>query len=94
MAKYEIIGNKKVMEKVKGDIITIDDEQVAKSLIKGGHIKPTKITKSKKKRARNENELSLVPPNFDLKPPLLIVVASSSSAVTSKFIAVVCELRS
>ncbi len=55
MAKYEIIGNKKVMEKVKGDIITIDDEQVAKSLIKGGHIKPTKITKSKKKRARTEN---------------------------------------
>ena len=38
MAKYEIIGNKKVMEKVKGDIITVDDEQVAKSLIKGGHI--------------------------------------------------------
>ena len=55
MAKYEIIGNKKVMEKVKGDIITVDDEQVAKSLIKGGHIKPTKITKSKKKRARKEN---------------------------------------
>ena len=26
MAKYKIIGNKKVMDKVKGDTITIDDE--------------------------------------------------------------------
>ena len=52
MAKYEIIGNKKVMEKQKGDIITIDDEQVAKSLIKGGHIEPTTINK---KRARKKD---------------------------------------
>ena len=55
MAKYEIIGNKQVMEKEKGDIITIDDEQVAKSLIYGGHIKATKISKSNKKRTRTEN---------------------------------------
>jgi len=52
MAKYKIIGNKKVMDKEKGDIITIKDENVAKSLIKGGHIEPTTI---KKKRARKKD---------------------------------------
>jgi len=52
MAKYKIIGNKKVMEKVKGDTITIDDENIAKSLIKGGHIQPTTI---KKRRARKKD---------------------------------------
>ena len=52
MAKYKIIGNKKVMDKVKGETITIDDENVAKSLIKGGHIEPTTI---KKKRARKKD---------------------------------------
>ena len=52
MAKYKIIGNKKVMGKVKGDPITIDDENVAKSLIKGGHIKATTI---KKRRARKKD---------------------------------------
>ena len=50
--KYKIIGNKKVMGKIKGDTITIDDEKVAKSLIKGGHIKPTTI---KRKRARKKD---------------------------------------
>ena len=50
--KYKIIGNKKVQGKEKGDIITIDDENVAKSLIKGGHIEPTTI---KKKRARKKD---------------------------------------
>ena len=52
MAKYKIIGNKKDMDKVKGDIITVEDENVAKSLIKGGHIEPTTI---KKKRARKKD---------------------------------------
>ena len=52
MAKYKIIGNKKVMDKVKGDTITIDDEDVAKSLIKCGHIQPTTI---KKRRARKKD---------------------------------------
>ena len=52
MAKYKIIGNKKVMDKVKGDTITIDDEDVAKSLIKAGHIQPTTI---KKRRARKKD---------------------------------------
>tara|TARA_Y100001937_G_C7132716_1_gene338375 strand:- start:442 stop:672 length:231 start_codon:yes stop_codon:yes gene_type:complete len=52
MAKYKIIGNKKVMDKVKGEIIDIEDEQIAKSLIKAGHIKPTRI---KKKRARKKD---------------------------------------
>ena len=52
MAKYKIIGNKKVMGKVKGDTITVDDENVAKSLIKGGHIQPTTI---KKRRARKKD---------------------------------------
>ena len=50
--KYKIIGSKKVQGKEKGDIITIDDENVAKSLIKGGHIEPTTI---KKKRARKKD---------------------------------------
>ena len=45
MAKYKIIGNKKVMDKEKGDIISIDDDNIAKSLIKGGHIEPTTIKK-------------------------------------------------
>ena len=54
MAKYKIIGNKKVMDKVKGEIIDIEDEQIAKSLMKAGHIKPTRIKKkrAKKKTAR------------------------------------------
>ena len=52
MAKYKIIGNKKVMNKVKGEIIDIEDEQIAKSLMKAGHIKPTRI---KKKRARKKD---------------------------------------
>ena len=52
MAKYKIIGNKKVMDKIKGEIIDIEDEQIAKSLIKAGHIKPTRI---KKKRARKKD---------------------------------------
>ncbi len=52
MAKYKIIGNKKVMDKVKGETITIDDENVAKSLIKGGNIEPTTI---KKRRARKKD---------------------------------------
>jgi len=52
MAKYKIIGNKKVMDKVKGETITIKDENVAKSLIKGGHIEPTTI---KKRRARKKD---------------------------------------
>ena len=52
MAKYKIIGNKKVMDKVKGETITIDDINVAKSLIKGGHIEPITI---KKRRARKKD---------------------------------------
>ena len=52
MAKYKIIGNKKVMDKVKGEIIDIEEGQIAKSLIKAGHIKPTRI---KKKRARKKD---------------------------------------
>ena len=51
MPKYKIIGNKKVMGKEKGQSITITDEDVAKSLIKGGHIEATTI---KKRRARKK----------------------------------------
>ena len=40
------------MDKVKGETITIDDEDVAKSLMKGGHIEPTTI---KKRRARKKD---------------------------------------
>ena len=51
MAKYKIIGNKKVKGEEPGSIICICDEQVAKTLIKAGHIKATTI---KKKRTRKE----------------------------------------
>lgn len=50
MAKFKIIGNKKVMGKEKGDIITVDDENVAKSLIKGGHIEPITIKEKPRKK--------------------------------------------
>lgn len=50
--KYKIIGSKKVMDKEFGEVIEIDDEQVAKSLIKAGHIEPTTI---KKRRARKKD---------------------------------------
>lgn len=50
--KYKIIGNKKVMGKEKGDTIIIEDEDIAKSLIKGGHIEHTTI---KKRRARKKD---------------------------------------
>ena len=40
------------MDKIKGDVITIEDDKVAKSLIKGGHIEPTTI---KKRRARKKD---------------------------------------
>ena len=40
------------MSKEKGQSITITDEQVAKSLIKGGHIEATTI---KKRRARKKD---------------------------------------
>lgn len=50
--KYKIIGSKKVMGKEFGEVIEIDDEQVAKSLIKAGHIEPTTI---KKRRARKKD---------------------------------------
>jgi hypothetical protein len=40
------------MGKENGDVITIDDENVAKTLMKAGHIEPTTI---KKKRARKKD---------------------------------------
>ena len=52
MPKYKIIAKKKVMGKEKGKSITITDEEVAKSLIKGGHIEATTI---KKRRARKKD---------------------------------------
>lgn len=52
MAKFKIIGAKKVAGGNPGDVIEIDDEQVAKTLIKAGHIKPTTI---RKKRARKKD---------------------------------------
>jgi len=48
--KYKIIGNKKVQGKEKGDIINIDDKEVAKSLIKGGHIEAIIIKENSKKK--------------------------------------------
>ena len=47
--KYKIIGNKKVMDKVKGETITVKDSQQAKSLIKAGHIEPIAEKKEPKK---------------------------------------------
>ena len=55
MAKFKIIGAKKVAGGNPGDVIEIDDEQVAKTLIKAGHIKPTTI---RKKRARKKDDKS------------------------------------
>ena len=52
MAKYKIIGNKKVMGKEKGKTISITAEHQAKTLIKGGHIDPITI---KKRRARKKD---------------------------------------
>ena len=52
MAKYKIIGNKKVMGKEKGKTISITDKHQAKTLIKGGHIEPITI---KKRRARKKD---------------------------------------
>lgn len=52
MAKYKIIGNKKVMGKEKGKTISITDEHLAKTLIKSGHIEPIII---KKRRARKKD---------------------------------------
>ena len=52
MAKYKIIGNKKVMGKEKGKTISITDEHQAKTLIKVGHIEPITI---KKRRARKKD---------------------------------------
>ena len=50
--KYKIISHKKIMGKENGDVITIDDENVAKTLMKARHIEPTTI---KKKRARKKD---------------------------------------
>ncbi len=50
MAKFKIIGAKKVAGGNPGDTIEINDEQVAKTLIKAGHIKPTTIKKKSKKK--------------------------------------------
>ena len=42
----------KVKPKKSGEVIEVDDEQVAKTLMKAGHIKPTRIIK---KRARKKD---------------------------------------
>jgi len=52
MAKYKIIGTKKVKGEEPGSIICVCDENVAKTLMKAGHIEPTTI---KKKRARKKD---------------------------------------
>lgn len=52
MAKYKIVGLKKVQGKEPGEVIEVTDEQVAKTLMKAGHIKPTRIIK---KRARKKD---------------------------------------
>ena len=52
MAKYKIIGTKKVKGEEPGSIIFVCDENVAKTLMKAGHIEPTTI---KKKRARKKD---------------------------------------
>ena len=50
--KYKIIGHKKVMDKVKGETITVKDSQQAKSLIKAGHIEPIAEKKEPKKQGK------------------------------------------
>lgn len=52
MTNYKIIGTKKVKGEEPGSIICVCDENVAKTLMKAGHIEPTTI---KKKRARKKD---------------------------------------
>ena len=40
--KYKIIGNKKIDDSKRGDVIEIDDEVKAQALIAGGHIEIVK----------------------------------------------------
>jgi len=49
MAKYKIVGPRKVQNSEPGTVIEILNDKIAKTLIKAGHIKPTTI---KRTRAR------------------------------------------
>jgi dihydrodipicolinate reductase len=46
--KFEVIGNHKVMGADKGEVIEIDNEVLAQTLIDGGHIKEVKRSRTKK----------------------------------------------
>ena len=48
MGKFEIIGHRKVMGKDTGEIIEIDDDQLAATLVAGNHIKEDKRARTKK----------------------------------------------
>ena len=50
MGKFEIIGHRKVMGKDTGEIIEIDDDQLAATLVAGNHIKEVKRARTKKEQ--------------------------------------------
>jgi hypothetical protein len=50
LSKYKIIGNKKINGKEPGEVLELKDEQVADSLVAGGHLE--KVKNNKKKGAK------------------------------------------
>ena len=51
MAKYKIIGTKKVKGEEPGSIICVCDENKAKTLTKAGHIEPTTMRKTRARKS-------------------------------------------
>tara|TARA_Y100000593_G_C4272740_1_gene318286 strand:+ start:1204 stop:1353 length:150 start_codon:yes stop_codon:yes gene_type:complete len=45
--KFKIIGNKKINDAKPGEVIEINDELLADSLVAGGHIEKVKNNKKK-----------------------------------------------
>ena len=50
--KFKIVGNKKINDAKPGEVIEINDEAVADSLIAGGHIQKVKKEPKNKKGAK------------------------------------------
>ena len=48
MAKFEIIGNHKIMGKEKGEVIETEDAVLSETLVEGGHLKEVKRARNKK----------------------------------------------
>ena len=50
--KFKIVGNKKINDAMPGEVIEINDELVADSLMAGGHIEKVKKEPKNKKGAK------------------------------------------